>query len=130
MPSTVGWASEEGIPPMVLRVQCYAGRKADERPVKFQMGDANSSSKKFSTNGTGRTRFSSNCARMTAISISFGTTVRRTNGSWNPSDVCGSEHRQLEALPLSLFRFTASTTSISPIASHNPVSEPQGIYQD
>jgi hypothetical protein len=24
---------------MVLRVQCYAGRKADERPVKFQMGE-------------------------------------------------------------------------------------------
>jgi hypothetical protein len=24
---------------MVLRVQCYAGRKADERPVRFQLGD-------------------------------------------------------------------------------------------
>jgi hypothetical protein len=24
---------------MTLRVQCYAGRKADERPVKFQLGD-------------------------------------------------------------------------------------------
>jgi len=24
---------------MMLRVQCYAGRKADERPVKFQMGE-------------------------------------------------------------------------------------------
>ena len=24
---------------MILRVQCYAGRKADERPVKFQMGE-------------------------------------------------------------------------------------------
>jgi hypothetical protein len=22
-----------------LRVQCYAGRKADERPVRFQLGD-------------------------------------------------------------------------------------------
>jgi hypothetical protein len=24
---------------MVLRVQSYAGRKADERPVRFQLGD-------------------------------------------------------------------------------------------
>jgi hypothetical protein len=24
---------------MILRVQCYAGRKADERPVKFQLGE-------------------------------------------------------------------------------------------
>jgi len=24
---------------MRLRVQCYAGRKADERPVRFQLGD-------------------------------------------------------------------------------------------
>lgn len=24
---------------MDLRVQCYAGRKADERPVRFQLGD-------------------------------------------------------------------------------------------
>jgi hypothetical protein len=24
---------------MVLRVQCCAGRKADERPVRFQMGE-------------------------------------------------------------------------------------------
>jgi hypothetical protein len=24
---------------MLLQVQCYAGRKADERPVKFQMGE-------------------------------------------------------------------------------------------
>ena len=24
---------------MILRVQCYAGRKADERPVRFQLGD-------------------------------------------------------------------------------------------
>jgi hypothetical protein len=33
------WVSEEGIPPMVFQVQCYAGRKADEKPVKFQMGE-------------------------------------------------------------------------------------------
>jgi hypothetical protein len=24
---------------MFLRVQCYAGRKADERPVQFQLGE-------------------------------------------------------------------------------------------
>ena len=24
---------------MILRVQCYAGRKADERPLRFQLGD-------------------------------------------------------------------------------------------
>jgi hypothetical protein len=24
---------------MVVRVQCYAGRKADERPVRFQLDD-------------------------------------------------------------------------------------------
>jgi hypothetical protein len=24
---------------MILRVQCYAGRKADERPVRFQLGE-------------------------------------------------------------------------------------------
>ena len=24
---------------MTLRVECYAGRKADERPTRFQMGD-------------------------------------------------------------------------------------------
>ena len=24
---------------MVLRVQCYAGRKADERPMRFQLGE-------------------------------------------------------------------------------------------
>ena len=24
---------------MKLRVECYAGRKADERPVRFQMGE-------------------------------------------------------------------------------------------
>jgi uncharacterized protein (UPF0128 family) len=24
---------------MILRVQCYAGRKADERPVRFQLGN-------------------------------------------------------------------------------------------
>lgn len=24
---------------MKLQVQCYAGRKADERPVRFQLGD-------------------------------------------------------------------------------------------
>ncbi len=24
---------------MILRVQCYAGREADERPVRFQLGD-------------------------------------------------------------------------------------------
>ena len=24
---------------MNLRVQCYAGRKADERPIRFQLGD-------------------------------------------------------------------------------------------
>ncbi len=24
---------------MILRVQCYAGRKADERPVQFQLGE-------------------------------------------------------------------------------------------
>jgi len=24
---------------MRLRVECYAGRKADERPVRFQLGD-------------------------------------------------------------------------------------------
>jgi hypothetical protein len=24
---------------MILRVQCYSGRKADERPVRFQLGD-------------------------------------------------------------------------------------------
>ena len=23
---------------MILRVQCYAGRKADERPVRFELG--------------------------------------------------------------------------------------------
>jgi hypothetical protein len=32
-------ALKEKFPPMALRVQCYAGRKADERPVKFQMGE-------------------------------------------------------------------------------------------
>ena len=26
---------------MVLRVQCYAGRKADERPIQFQIGEHN-----------------------------------------------------------------------------------------
>jgi hypothetical protein len=26
---------------MVLRVQCYAGRKADERPMRFQLGERN-----------------------------------------------------------------------------------------
>jgi hypothetical protein len=25
---------------MKIRVECYAGRKADERPVKFQLGEA------------------------------------------------------------------------------------------
>jgi hypothetical protein len=25
--------------PMTVRVQCYAGRKADERPVRFQLGE-------------------------------------------------------------------------------------------
>jgi len=25
--------------PLLVRVQCYAGRKADERPVRFQVGD-------------------------------------------------------------------------------------------
>jgi hypothetical protein len=24
---------------MILRVQCYSGRKADERPVRFQLGE-------------------------------------------------------------------------------------------
>ena len=24
---------------MIVRVQCYAGRKADERPVRFELGD-------------------------------------------------------------------------------------------
>jgi hypothetical protein len=24
---------------MIVQVQCYAGRKADERPVRFQIGD-------------------------------------------------------------------------------------------
>ena len=24
---------------MILQVQCYAGRKADERPVRFRLGD-------------------------------------------------------------------------------------------
>jgi hypothetical protein len=24
---------------MIVRVQCYAGRKGDERPVRFQLGD-------------------------------------------------------------------------------------------
>jgi hypothetical protein len=24
---------------MIVRVQCYAGRKADERPVRFRIGD-------------------------------------------------------------------------------------------
>ena len=24
---------------MIVEVQCYAGRKADERPVRFQIGD-------------------------------------------------------------------------------------------
>lgn len=24
---------------MILQVQCYAGRKADERPVRFQLGE-------------------------------------------------------------------------------------------
>jgi hypothetical protein len=26
---------------MKLRVECYAGRKSDERPVRFQLGDRN-----------------------------------------------------------------------------------------
>jgi hypothetical protein len=28
-----------GLDRMFLRVQCYAGRKGDERPVRFQLGD-------------------------------------------------------------------------------------------
>src|SRR5260370_20649926 len=43
------------------------------------------SSKKYSTNGTGRTIRSSKCARMTAISISSGATLLPTNGRWKHS---------------------------------------------
>jgi hypothetical protein len=32
---------------MILRVQCYAGRKADERPVKFRLGPFGFSSRLF-----------------------------------------------------------------------------------
>jgi hypothetical protein len=29
----------EGAMPMCLEVECYSGRKADERPVRFQIGE-------------------------------------------------------------------------------------------
>ena len=35
---------------MKLRVECYAGGKADERPIRFQLDDtASTSSKKYLT---------------------------------------------------------------------------------
>lgn len=37
MPSEAENEKQAGL--MVLRVQSYAGRKADERPVRFQLGD-------------------------------------------------------------------------------------------
>jgi hypothetical protein len=52
---------------VILRVQSYSGRKADERPVRFQLGDYNMWSRRLSINGMGRTPPSSRCGRMMAI---------------------------------------------------------------
>ena len=34
-----GTKKSEAVDRMTVRVQCYAGRKADERPVRFQLGE-------------------------------------------------------------------------------------------
>jgi len=72
--------SERILAQMTVQVQCYAGRKADERAVRFQLGTMSMRSSKFRISGTARKRPSSRSARMTAIFIFCDTLAQQTNG--------------------------------------------------
>jgi hypothetical protein len=55
---------------MKLRVQCYAGRKEDERPVRFQLGERDYMIEEIVISGIVPTMRSSKFPRTMAISIS------------------------------------------------------------
>ena len=70
---------------MILRVKCYAGRKADERPVRFQLGEREYVVEEIPTSGTARTKPFTRSAPTMATSIFCATKWRQTSGDWNRS---------------------------------------------
>jgi len=71
---------------MNLQVQCYAGRKADERPVGFQLGIVTTWWRELSISGTVRVTPSTKSVPPMGISTFCATTQQQTNGDSNLSD--------------------------------------------
>ena len=67
---------------MKLQVECYSGRKADERPVRFQLSERGCLVEEVLDQWYGQDATSSKCARMMAICSYFGTTYPTRSGVW------------------------------------------------
>src|SRR2546425_2551657 len=67
---------------MKLQVECYSGRKADERPVRFQLSERGYLVEEVLDQWYGQDATSSKCARMMAICSYFGTTYPTRSGVW------------------------------------------------
>ena len=79
---------------MKLEVDCYSGRTADERPIRFRLETAtNIWSRRYWTSGTGRRIPFTKSMPMTAISISCAERRRRPMdlGIWSHSVNCRAE---------------------------------------
>jgi hypothetical protein len=76
---------------MTLRVECYAGGRADERPIRFQLDSHDYMVEEVLARGAGLLTHSSKCVRMTATCTSCGKTEPRPRvwGVWSRSGSLG-----------------------------------------
>jgi hypothetical protein len=77
-------AEQQGI--MNIRVECYSGRKADERPIRFWLGDGVLFIESIVDQWYRPDAPNTFASKVTMATPMFsGTTKRRTSGHWNPS---------------------------------------------
>jgi hypothetical protein len=86
--------------PMRIQVQCYAARKADERPIRFQLADRNYMVEEVLDHWYAQMTSSLKCGRTMAIFKSSDIRRRRTSGVWShfgkrKNDRAGDGHAEL-----------------------------------